>query len=258
MKANKEELKRNWMLRNVVLAVAFVAGIVILASVFLAVYTRHNKEIRVPDLSNLSYREAVSVAAMEGLQVEIQDSVYVRRLKSGVVFKQSPQAGKMVKKGRTIQVTTNTKVPKKIPMPSLVGFSTRQAKAEIVRNGLVLGRLIYVRDIATNVVLRQQIRGMEISPGTMIISGSTVDLVAGSSSMDNMTFVPDLTGRQYLRAVDILQENSLNVGRLRFDSSVKNYADSLNAVVKSQNPPAGQESVLMGTEVSLILALEEE
>ena len=52
------------------------------------------------------------------------------------------------------------------------------------------------------------------------------------------TFVPDLVGQQYQRAVDVLQESSLNVGRLVFDASVKDYADSTAAVVYSQNPGA--------------------
>lgn len=245
--------KDNWILRNII---AYVAAVVVLISgisVFLTLVTDHGKEIRVPDLSNLTVSEAASVASGLGLRVSVHDSLYQRGLKPGVVFEQDPHVGSRVKKGRRIQLRVNTKVAKKIPMPSLVGFSTRQARAELVRNGLLLGKLLYVRDIATNNVLKQMCGGREVPAGKMVTSGSTIDLVVGLSSSENMTFVPDVIGRDFRRAVDILHDNSLNVGNVRFDSRVKTYSDSLNAVVYSQSPITDSELVTMGTNVTLLL-----
>ena len=54
---------------------------------------------------------------------------------------------------------------KKVSMPNLVGYSMRQAKAELNSRGLSLGKLIYVSDIATNNVLKQIYRNREIRPG---------------------------------------------------------------------------------------------
>ena len=142
-------------------------------------------------------------------------------------------------------------------MPSLVGYSMRQAKAELARNGLTLGRLIYVRDIATNSVLRQQRGGVDIKPGTVLASGTTINLVLGLNPNDNMTYVPKLVGKQYLPAVDQILESSLNVGKLRFDETVKTYADSVSAVVYQQRP-AASEKMRMGTEVTLSLTTDPE
>ena len=155
-------------------------------------------------------------------------------------------------------------------MPSLVGISLRQAKAELQRNGLVLGKLVYVRDLATNNVISQQRFGRELLPGTPVPSGATINLVLGLSETDEMTFIPDLIGRRYQQAVDAVQESSLNIGSLVFDSSVTNYADSLNAFVYSQtpeshiqliNPETGRDSLVAnaqrrGTEVSLYLTID--
>jgi Uncharacterized protein conserved in bacteria len=137
-------------------------------------------------------------------------------------------------------------------MPSLVGFSMRQAKAELARHGLTLGRLIYTRDIATNSVLRQQRGGVDIPAGTPLASGTTINLVVGLNPGDNMTYVPKLVGKQYLPAVDLTLESSLNVGRLHFDETVKTYADSVSAFVYQQRP-AASEKIRMGTELTLSL-----
>lgn len=255
----------NWIVKNVLLAVAFVLVFALLANVLLSVMTRHGKEIAVPDFTNMTVQEAARVASSAGVKVVVSDSMYIRRMKPGTVYKQIPDAGEHVKEGRKIRLSINTLRPKQVPMPSLVGFSLRQAKAELQRNGLKLGRLIYVRDLATNNVISQQRFGREIAPGRNISSGTAVDLVLGLSITDERTFVPDLTGQQYQKAIDAVQENSLNVGRLLFDSSVKDYADSVSAFVYAQSPKARvstfdpvamkdtlvANSVRRGTEVTL-------
>ncbi len=245
----------NWIVRNILLAVVFVAAVVLLASVLLSAVTQHGREIVVPDFTNMTWQEARKAASDAHVKILVTDSVYVKRLKPGAVYLQTPKAGEHVKRGRRIRLTTNTTVPKEVVIPALVGFSMRQAKAELVRNGLVLGRLIYVRDIATNNVLRQQRGGVDIKAGTRVASGTTINLVVGLSPNDNMTYVPKLIGKQYLHAVDLIQEGSLNVGALHFDETVKSYADSVSAVVYQQRP-SGSDKVRMGSEVTMSLTTD--
>ncbi len=250
---NNDNKQSRWILKNLVSALVFVLGFVLVTSIFLAIYTRHNKETEVPDFTNLTFSQARNVAISAGLRAVQGDSVYVRRLKPGVVFDQLPKAGTRVKPGRKIQLTTNTTRAKQVPMPSLVGYSLRQARAEIQRSSLVLGELIYEEDIATNNVLRQLCEGKEIEPGSMVTSGSTINLVLGLDSSENVTYVPDLYGKNYQQALNLLQDNSLNIGRVRFDSRVKTYADSLSATVYFQSPSSSAGAVGMGTSVSFSL-----
>ena len=42
-------LKDNWIVKNLVLAVVFVLGVVLVAEILLCIFTRHGKEITVPD-----------------------------------------------------------------------------------------------------------------------------------------------------------------------------------------------------------------
>ena len=245
----------HWIVKNVLLAIAFVLVLVTLASVLLSLGTQHNKQIEVPDFTNMTWSEARKAASDAGVRIVLADSVYVKRLKPGVVYLQTPGAGAQVKRGRRVRLTTNTTVPKEVLMPSLVGFSMRQAKAELARAGLNLGRLIYTRDIATNNVLRQQRGGVDIKPGTSLASGTTINLVLGLNPNDNITYVPKLLGKQYLPAVDQALESSLNIGRLHFDETVKTYADSVSAFVYQQRP-AASEKVRLGTEVTMSLTTD--
>lgn len=248
----------NWIVRNLLLAAGAVVVIIIVVSIFLSAVTRHNKEITVPDFTNLTFEEAQFEASHAGVRVEIGDSVFVRRMKKGAVFAQNPKAGSKVKKGRRILLTTNAKTAKQVSMPSLVGLSMRQAKSELAAKGLMLGRLVYVNDIATNNVLRQLYHNREIGPGAKIESGSVIDLVVGLNASEGSTYVPNVVGMKYMRAVDAVHDNSLNVVRLLFDSDVRNYSDSLNAVVYEQRPGPAIGALSKGAGISLYLSTDPE
>lgn len=247
----------NWIVRNLLRAFLIVVVLVTGAMIFLNVMTQHNKEIDVPDFSNMSVAEAEAAASLAGVRVEVTDSVFVKRMKKGAVYRQNPSAGSKVKNGRRIVLTINAVNVKKVTMPDLVGLSMRQAKAELLSRGLVLNRLIYVQDMATNNVLRQLYGNREAEPGMMIESESPVDLVVGLNSSDNVTYVPDVIGLKNMSAVDAVHDHSLNVRSLRFDGSVKNYDDSLNAMVYRQTPePSDSLRVRMGDEVTLYLTVD--
>ena len=242
------------LLAAALIAVALVAG----AIIFLNVFTKHNQELVVPDLSNMTVQEARILAERHDMVIYVTDSVFVKRMKRGAVYRQNPAPGNKVKSGRRIALTINAVNVKKITMPNLVGFSMRQAKAELLSRGLVLGRLIYVKDMATNNVLRQLHRGQEIEPGTMIESESIIDLEVGLNGLDFATYVPDVIGLKCISAVDAVHDNSLNIKTLKFDSSVKDYDDSLNAMVYRQSPVASDSiHVKMGADVTLFLTVDQ-
>jgi len=251
-----EKFLSNWIVRNILGAILFVLGLVLVINIFLGIVTQHGKTVEVPDLTNLTVAEAQKTASAASLRAVVTDSVFVRRMKKGAVFSQIPKSGSAVKKGRKIELTTNAVCSRKVTMPSLVGYSMRQAKAELTSKGLSLGKLIYVSDMATNNVLRQLYHNRQIAAGTEIDSGSSIDLVVGLNDVDGSTFVPDVVGLKYLRAVDAVQDNSLNVGILRFDETVRNYSDSLNAVVVKQSPVSSEAPRTMGSEVSLYLSVK--
>ena len=256
-KSSKCGFLSNWIVKNILIALSIVVVLIVGSMIFLNVFTKHNQELTVPDLANLTVEEAQMVAAGAGMRVEVTDSAFVKRMKRGAVYRQNPVPGSKVKEGRRISLTINAVNPRQITMPDLIGYSTRQAKAELLSRGLVLGSLIYVQDMATNNVLKQLHNNQEIEPGVMIESESVIDLVVGLNSRDNKTFVPYLAGLRNLSAVEAVHDHSLNLGKLRFDETVKDYEDSLNAVVYKQIPEACDSiPVPMGDKVSLYLTLD--
>jgi len=247
-----------WFWKHLLAAFIIAAVLLTGAMIFLNVATKHNQELTVPDLSNLSLEEAREVASAADMVIDVTDSVYVKRMKRGAVFRQNPMAGSKVKSGRRIALTINAVNAKQTTMPDLVGLSTRQARKVLSSRGLILGRLVYVQDMATNNVLKQLHGNREIEAGSMIESESVIDLVVGLNELDYVTYVPDVIGFKNLSAVEYVQGNSLNIKKLRFDDTVKDYDDSLNAKVYRQMPePSDSIQVRMGDEVTLYLTLDE-
>jgi len=259
-KGNKTDKKSgiNWIVRNLVGAIAFFAALVVVSIITLNLITNHGKTIEVPDFNGLPVKEAIKEADKAGLRAEVIDSIFVRRMEKGAVFSQNPKAGSSVKKGRRILLTINATQTKKISMPNLVGYSLRQAIAELSARGLSLGKITYVNDIATNNVLQQRYRGRQIKAGAKIESGSDINLVVGLNPEDNRTYIPNVKGMKYLTAVETLHNGSLNVGKLTFKGNIRNYRDSINAVVTSQAPSATGAPAIMGSEVRLTLEIPEE
>ncbi len=249
-KSFKNSLTRNGLL---ILGILVFGYIVIVAS--LRFITRHNRELAVPDFSGMKIEEAKLLAEELDLRLDVTDSVYIRGMERGVISRQNPTPGSFVKKNRRIMLVINSISPKMSQVPSVVGLSLRQAKTEIMANGLNVGKLIYVEDIATNNVLAQKVNGEDAIPGSKVISNSTIDLVLGLNPENNKTYVPNLIGYKYLLAKEFLQDYSLNLVNPKFDETVTSYSDSLEAVVYSQFP-VGSDSVAfrMGSPVTLFLS----
>lgn len=258
MEDTKKDFPGKWLVKHLVMAVLFALALILGAYVFLNVVTKHGQELVVPDLSNMTVEEATSVVKSHKMVLEVKDSVYVKRMKRGAIYRQNPAPGNHVKSGRRISVTINAQNAKQITMPNLFSISLRQAKAEILSRGLLLGKLIYKKDIATNNVLMQLYRNEEIEPGTLIDSESVIDLVLGLNDNDTDTYVPDVIGLKRMSAVEAVLDHSLNVKGLKYDKSVKDFDDSLNAMVYRQVPePSDSIAVGIGSEVTLYLTLDE-
>ena len=246
---------KKWIWKNLIGAAVFVCVLLFGSAVGLKIVTRHGKTVQAPDFTNMTVKEAEAAASAGHVSVKVVDSVFVKRLSAGVVYRQSPKPGSTVKKGRSIFLTINSIVPRKVVMPNLYGYSVTQAGAELKNRGLVLGKLNYVKDIATNNVLGQSSEGRNLTAGDLVVSGSVIDLKVGVNSSDNSTTVPRLSGMNYVSAVDALHDRFLNLGKVTYDSGIRTYADSMAAVVYKQTEPVGAGRSL-GSSVGISLTLD--
>ena len=253
-KKNENTGAARLFLKNLLAAILLVVFLILGSQLALGLITRHGKTTTVPDMTSLTVYEAEKVAAESGVKVEVVDSIYVRKMEKGAIYTQTPRPGSTVKKGRTIMLTINNVNVRKVEMPNIVGLSTRQAKAELAAKGLNVGKLIYVKDIATNNVMRQLYQGKPIRPGKKIDAGSDIDIETGLNPADDRTLVPRLKGMKYFSAIDLLHDNYLNLQKAVFDSTVRNYADSITATIYKQSPEKSKNPVKMGSGVTIYLS----
>lgn len=240
------------------MAIAAVCVVVFALFSMLDFITRHNQELEVPSFVGMEMEQALRVADEHHLRLEVTDSVYIVRMAPGAIYRQNPIEGSHVKKNRRILLTVNAKSPKMVKMPSLVGYSLRQAQSELSSSQLKIGRLIYERDIATNNVLEQLYEGKPVEPGTELQSESVIDLKLGLNDVDSIAFVPSVIGKPYPIIKDYLIDNSLNMGRAYFDTTVTTMQDSLAAFAYRQELilSKGDSIPRYGTAVSVYFTLD--
>ena len=89
-KSEKIVKDHKWIWKNLLLAAAFVVLLVVLVSVGLRLITRHGKTVVAPDFTNLTVAQAQQRAQEGKVAVKVVDSVFVRRLNGGVVYRQLP------------------------------------------------------------------------------------------------------------------------------------------------------------------------
>lgn len=237
----------------VVAVVAIVAGLILA----LSAYTRHDKEIQLPDFVGLSVPQANELAARTEVRTMVVDTIFNRGVPRGSVVRQVPSAGSMVKKNRTVRLTINALAPRNIPVPDLIDEPFKTAVSDLDKWGFELGRLTYVRDRATNRVIRQMYRGHDVKAGSLIPGGSTVDLVLGLAEDDMMVRVPCAIGLDYKAALRAVKSMGLNTGSVIFDREIRTYQDSMSARVYKQNPNYLRQYHYPGGSVSLYLTLDE-
>lgn len=244
---------------NFAIASGIVALLVLLFFIGLRIYTRHGQAVSVPDLSGLNMEEVKQVTEAKNLRFEITDSVYYSEDRRGTIIDQSPPPNFKVKENRTIFLIINAMTPEKVIMPNVMGVSLRQAQAIIETQGLQVGTLEYVPDIAVNNVLQQKHNGSEIEPGDMIVRGSQIDLVLGSGLSEQVTPVPKLVSLKYEDAKNRIIGSSLNIGATVFDTTVTDAEDSVEAFVWRQRPEYDEDemvSIRLGSTVDLWLTLD--
>lgn len=219
----------------------------ILVGIFLAIWiflgftssldllTRHGKNKNVPNVVGKSFDEARKILSNAGFEVEIQDSIYSGTVAKGSVLRQIPDGDAIVKISRTVYLTVNRYVPPVVEMPNLVDFSFRNAELQLKNMGLRVGDTSYVEDFAKNTIREQRYHnGGKIPPGTKIPQGTEIDLVLANGGGTTEFNVPNLIGKTYDSAKNLLELNGLSFLSVRLDDDVR---DSANAYIYWQDPP---------------------
>ena len=229
-----EQLKKYWakvsehpFLKHLFIIVCVLLVLGVTTHLLLLLGTRHSAHRTVPDLTGIPLEEALGEARRQGLEIIVNDSLYVPAYDGGVVLDQLPEKGVGVKPGRTVYVTINSYRQKMVTVPYVAGRSLRQAKNMLEVAGLGIEQIVYRPDLATNYVGE-----------------------SGSVS----TLVPKTVGLHLQQAKSRLWELGLNIGKISFDEGI-NLLNQREARVYLQTPSAGSRARL-GAKVDLKLTLD--
>jgi len=255
---NLKTFFNHFIVKNVLILI--LTGILLFYGtlVFLRHYTHHGETLPVPDVTGLLLEEAGKQLQAQKMRWQLSDSVYVTSVMPGAVVNQNPEPGSKVKENRNIFLTINALAPEKVKMPNVVDLTHRQAKTTLESQGLNIGEITYIPDIAKDYVLKQLYRGQEIRRGTEIIKGSAIDLVLGLGLSNETTPVPFLLGTTLSEARDELTKYFLSFGVIDYDQTVKTSVDTLKAFIYRQRPEASLNAVLqLGATIDVWMTVDE-
>ena len=206
------------------------------------------RECILPDITNLSLREAKEILQKRNLSLRVLAQEYNPLKPPGIILSQSPAPHAKVKKGRIVKVVVS-KGEKMVLVPDLKGVSLRQAEIMLHEKSLEVGEINWVPSdtFPENVVV-------ETSPsfGLSVPLGMSVNLEVSLGTSPDTVMMPNLVGTSLEEAKNILKEFGLEIGEIRYE--IKN--DLLFETVLEQFPPEGAE-VEKGTRVDLIVSTVE-
>ena len=204
-----------------------------------------NTELKVPDLSGLSYKEAKTLLSEMGLQISKGDEVDSDSVTEGLIASQYPSAKTKADKGDIITVNIS-KGKKDAVIPKLVGTtftSESDVSATLSKYGYKLGKVSYEESYETPGTIIKQ------SPdaGTTAEKNTTVDIVI--SKAKSKATVPNLNGMTYDQAESALQSLGFSVGRV---TEEENNGFTAGTVFKQY--PAANSEYQTGSTVDIWIA----
>jgi len=198
-------------------------------------------QVKVPDVTGLSYQQAAATLLKKGLKVKKEEE-YSDKVKAGFVISQNPAAAAEVKKGATVYLTVS-KGSELVKVPNLIGQSLSQANLTLDRLKLNVRNISrdYSDTIAEDLIILQR-----PVAGAKVKKGSFVDLVL--SKGPRPIKVPDLIGKTVAEAQSILASRGLTMRR----------KDEFNEQMEAgrilrQDPSAGVSAV-RGEAVTVIVS----
>jgi beta-lactam-binding protein with PASTA domain len=230
----KHLFKSFWFNLLAIIVLGFVLYFAFFAS--LSRITQHGQELTIPELKGKNYQTALKELEQLGFDIVV-DSAFDTTMAPAIILDVQPEAGSMVKKGRSIYVTINRATPPEVDMPNLLNLSFRSAQLLLESNKLVLGDTSYRPDMANGAVLEQRYNGKIIIAGQKLPQGAKVDIVIGAGYGNRNILVPHLLNLTFSEAKTILDSLNLFYTEV-WDGRI---TDSSTAVIYFQMPTTKNE-----------------
>lgn len=205
----------------------------ILNFIIMPLIVKEGSETRVPDVTGISLQAAEAKLKDVGLGIIKGDEEYDQKLPMGAVISQRPEAGATVKTGRRV-ILTISKGSASATVPKLEGYSLREARFLLEKEGLRPGEITWLYDESKpdGVIL-----GTVPTQGTVMKLNAEVQLLVNRKEGGQMVSVPDFINKDLGSAYTLAEENFLLIGELGHEV----HNDLLPETVIWQSIPAGEK-----------------
>jgi len=244
-------LKSRYFFMNIGLGLVLIAVLFFIAFKSLDLITRHGQEIKVPNLIGKNVDDGIKT--LESMQFRIKlDSVFKSGKSGGEIIDQNPAPDEMVKEHRTIYLTMVKYAAPMVHLPSFEDTPYKEFESNLKGLGLEVDSITYRPDIAKDLVLGVNYKGMKMSAGASLPKGSKVDLILGDGQGDNLVALPNLLGLRLDEARFAIRGAQLILGQVSYQGII---TDSNFAKVILQSPPRKDSTakVAQGTTINLVL-----
>lgn len=180
-KSDKNKVKPFWLKLTIHIFLMIVAACLILwlSTFVLDLWTRHGKNVRVPDVKGMDYDKACELLTSKDFEVVLQDSVYEKGIAPGTVVEQNPKDSVEVKPGRTIYLTINAFYPQTTMLPTITDISVRQARTILEGLGIKNIDVKQVPSDYPDLVLAARYQDKLVTPGLRVPLTAKITLEVG-------------------------------------------------------------------------------
>ncbi len=243
MKASAKE----WGLAFLLTLILLIFLLLIFDKVLMPLYTRHNREIEVPEVVEMNQAEADSTLARCGFRLVVESEKFDSHYPAGTIISQNPEALSRTKPGRRIYVTLSSG-QQMCTAPNLIGKSERDAIFGTSNAGLTLTEADigyeYSFYYPSGVIAAQS-----IPPGTKIAKGTRIRVTSSLGNIPSEFIIPSLVGQTLERAKKSIITSGLSVGTISYQLR----EDLLPNTVMQQTPEAHQPAA-RGQAVNLVVS----
>ena len=228
------KLKTKNNLRKIgIIAGAILIFLLIFDYILMPLYIS-GREHNIPNVIGKNKDEAIKILDDTGLNPIVQTSRFDQKYQKDHVVFQKPAPNTSVKTNRRVYLTISGG-ESTVKMPALISKTIRDAKINLERIGLVLGKIDSVEsEFPVNLIVEQQyFNNKELAKGT------TVNIKVSIGPKVGMIRVPNLLGKSLSDVEKILKENALKIGAKTFiyssnllPNTVVDQLPSENALLK--------------------------
>lgn len=162
--------------RLIILLIVLVLGLPFLAGYFYTIYFNSIPDVTMPDLKGLPLTVALEQLKLSQLKGRVGGSIAETEITTGAVVSQRPEAGRLVKVGRTVNLLVSAKV-EKVQVPNLLGQPADKMAELLGEKGLQLQTVSYEYGAGIDA-------GLVISqlplPGETVEAGSGVEVTVST------------------------------------------------------------------------------